>query len=552
MHQPKHVLAGFVFILLLASCHNFYKASTINSSGNATHSIDSLQLLNRYFILRSGGQAYHMKGLQLSQDRKTLRAILDTLPPQHQMYLTKSRKGKMQYKKSNPEDLAVLSEVHLYAPVVQASVGETLILPLEQVQKIEVIEHDKKRTTNSYVIGAIGTTLGAFAVAAIIVAATKSSCPFVSANDGTGFTLQGEIYGGAIYPQMARHDYLPLKMAPLPDGSLQLKISNELKEIQYTDFANLLVVKHDPAVRILTNESGALYSIRSPQSPVSALLNNRKDVRPSLLQEGDNAITYMDDTTTADASNRIDMVYKKVPGAANAKLVLTLKNSYFLDQLYGELAYGFGRKYPKYIQKQAKKPVKDLVQWTKEQQIPLVVSVQTDKGWKQLTELTTIGPLANRSVVVPVDMAGICGDSVNIRVAGGFMFWELDYAGLDFSNEDAYTFESLSPASAIDETGKDVLAVLQEEDGRYLVQPRIGNVATLVYKPAAPQEAAKRYTFILQTKGYYQHIRNFSHRPNVAFLKQFKNPNAFPQYGKKRYRQVEQETLRLMAATPKQ
>lgn len=552
MHQPKHYMAGVILLLVLVSCKSFYKASTINASRNTTSSIDSLQSLNRYFILRSGGQAYYMNGLQLSQDRRTLTASLDTLPSQHQMYLTKSRNGKMQYKKSNPEDLAVLSEVHLYAPVVKASVRETITLPLDQVQKIEVIEHDKKRTTNSYVIGAIGATLGAFAVALIIVAATKTSCPFVSANDGTGFTLQGEIYGGAIYPQMARHDYLPLKMAPMPNGSLQLKISNELKEVQYTDFANLLVVKHDPAVRILTNESGELYSIRSSQSPVSALLNNRRDVRPSLLQEGDNAITYMDDTTMADASNRIDMVFTKEPGPSKAKLVLTLKNSYWLDQLYGELAHGFGRKFPKYMKKQSKRPVKELVQWTRNQQIPLVVSVQTDKGWKQLTELTTIGPLANRSVVVPVDMAGIRGDSVNIRVAGGFMFWELDYAGLDFSNEDAYTLERLLPASAIDETGKDVLAVLQEEDGRYLEQPQIGNVATLAYKPAAPQETTKRYTYILHTKGYYQHIRNFTHRPNVSFLKQFKNANAFPMYGKKRFRQVEQESLRMMAATPKQ
>jgi hypothetical protein len=539
-------------LLVLVSCKSFYKASTINPSANKTQSIDSLQALNRYFILRSSGQAYFMNGLQLSQDRRTLTATLDTLPPQHQMYLTKSRNGNMHYKKSNPQDLAVLSEVHLYAPAVKASMGETIMLPLDQVQKIEVIEHDKKRTTNSYVIGAIGATLGAFAVAMIIVAATKSSCPFVSANDGTGFTLQGEIYGGAIYPQMARHDYLPLKMAPLQDGSLQLKISNELKEVQYTDFANLLVIKHEPSVRILTNESGELYGVRSPQSPVSALLNNRRDVRPSLLQEGDHAITYMDDTTTLDASNNINLVFTKERGASKAKLVLTLKNSYWLDQLYGELAYGFGRQYPKYMKKQSKKPVKELVQWTKEQQIPLVVSVQTAKGWEKLTELTTVGPLANRSIVVPVDMTGIRSDSVNIRVVGGFMFWELDYAGLDFSSGDAYTVECLSPASATDETGKDVLEVLQKEDGQYLEQPLIGNVATLVYKPDAPQEATKRYTYILHTKGYYQHLRNFTHRPNVSFLKQFKNPNAFPQYGKQRYRQVEQESLRMMAATPKQ
>lgn len=58
---------------------------------------------------------------------------------------------------------------------------------------------------------------------------TAISRPFVSANNGNGLILQGEIYGGAIYPQLARIDYLPLQMAPLSDGTLQVRISNDLK-----------------------------------------------------------------------------------------------------------------------------------------------------------------------------------------------------------------------------------------------------------------------------------------------------------------------------------
>ena len=121
--------------------------------------------------------------------------------------------------------MQVLSEVHFYIHPDNTAVLGQYTLALDKVKLIEVIEKDKARTTSSYVIGAIGYTLGAVAVVAIIIAATKSSCPFVSAYDGDNFWLQGEIYGGAIYPQLARHDYLPLKMPPLKDGSLQVKLA---------------------------------------------------------------------------------------------------------------------------------------------------------------------------------------------------------------------------------------------------------------------------------------------------------------------------------------
>jgi hypothetical protein len=128
------------------------------------------------------------------------------------------------------------------------------------------------------------------------------------------------------------------------------------------------------------------------------------------------------------------------------------------------------------------------------------------------------------------------------------MFWEIDYAGLDFSADNKFSIEKLSPVTATDETGKDVLPSLQKEDGLYLEQPHIGNAATISYKSAPVVDPSKTQTFILHTKGWYQHIRNFTNGPNVAFLKQFVKPNAFPVYGKELYKQIQRENLRFMAA----
>ncbi len=540
-------LLGFC-ALFFWGCHNYYKTVNGRTGSYASATVDSLNKQARAFILRAGSEAFYMRNPVLNADRTAVSFTADTLPLDHRLHLKLGHRGNLQYKIGDLNEVYVLNEVHLYTPAMPAvKAGELFSLPLDKVEKIEVIEKDKGRTTGSYVIGAVGYTLGAFAVLTIIIAATKSSCPFVSAYDGKDFALQGEIYGGAIYPQLARHDYLPLKMAPATDGTLQLKITNELKEKQYTDFADLWVIEHDTATKILADENGNLYSLASAQAPVAAVLNNHRNVLPALLKEDDNAVAYMDDTTTADASNNMMLKFKRKPNAAKAKLVLTLKNAYWLDLLYGELAKGFGSYYETYLKGQSKKPKEALQKWIDEQQLPLTVSLHTKEGWKKITALATIGPLANRSVVVPIDLADI-GNDVEVSLSSGFLFWEIDYAGLDFSDDEAFAVKKLSPLSATDETGKDVLPLLKKEDGLSLEQPQIGNATTISYQTPPLTDATKTQTFILHTKGWYQHVRNFTNSPNAAFLKQFLMPNAFPVYGKELYKQIQMESLRLMAA----
>ena len=537
-------LITLAVLFFFSGCHNYYKATPATATAAAA---DSLKLQNRYFVLRNGSQSYYMNNIVLSEDKKTLSCNLEMLPINHQFHLVKGRRGKMEYRKNDPNDLTVLNEVHFYTnPDKNAAIGN-YTLQLDKVEKIEVIEKDKGRTTGSYIIGAVGYTVGALAVVAIIVAALKTSCPFVSAYDGNNFLLQGEIYGGAIYPQLVRHDYLPLKMAPLSDGSLQIKISNELHEKQFTDIAELWVITHNKNCKVLADESGSLFTVGAPQIPSFASLNNKTTVTESLVKAGDNNLLYMDDTSTINAGNEVVMNFNNPAHAKKAKLVLSLKNSYFLDLLYGELAKGFGRYYATYIKKQQKKPVANLLQWIKEQNIPLQVDVKTKNGWKKITAITTIGPLATRNVVVPIELQDAGEPITTIKLSSGFMFWEIDYAAIDYTEETAYTIEKITPSAGTDELGKNILPALQKEDAIYLAQPQIGNVATLTYNNKALNDDSKTRTYILHSKGYYQHIRDFKTKPDIAFLNQFKLPNAFPLFGLRLYKKMTAENMKYLA-----
>lgn len=546
LKQFKNVFAGFFIITALSCCHNFYKATKANTTAVAqtSASISQLKQQNRFFILRSGTKAYYMKTLSLSDDQKTLSTTLDSLPPDHKLYLKYGRKGKMLYKKNTDE--AVLTEVHLFISKDSTLQTGNYSLALDKVQKIEVVEKDKQRTTGSYIIGAIGYTIGAIAVAAIIVAATKSSCPFVSAYTDNEFALQGEIYGGAIYPQLTRDDYMPLRMQPAANGTLQVKISNELQERQYTDFADLLIVTHDKNSKVLSDEKGNLYEIKQPQLPVKAWTTNNADALAPLLQANDNRLLHFDDTLATDAGNYVITKFAKPVNVQKAKLVLSIKNSYWLDYLYGEMAKGFGSYYNTYIKKQHKTPVEKLLKWTKDQKLPLEISIKTKDGWQKVTDLTTIGPLATREVVVPIDLSAINNETVEIKLSSGFMFWEIDYAAIDYSADKNFEVERVSPSVATDEAGKNVLLLLQKRDGIYLEQPVPGNMVTLQYK-CKPQAANTSRSYILNTRGYYEHVRDFKGAPNISFLNQFKQPNAFPVFSLQLYKKFRTTSMQSLA-----
>lgn len=542
------VFLGYVLMLFIYSCKSYYKVinKPLSIENTSSQEVAKMPLQYRYFILRNGGMAYHMEDMQLSEDKKSITCKLELVPPSHQLYLINSSNRNRSYSKGGDlKQEGVLNEVHLYLKPGDSLNYGNYVLDLNKVDKIEIIEKDQGRTISNHLIVGIGVTLGVFLLVGIIAIATKSSCPFVSAYDGKDFTLQGEIYGGAIYPQLARHDYLALRMNPLDDGTLQIKITNELKERQYTDLAELWVVTHDNNSKVFADESGNLYSIAAPQQAIKVLLNNTRDLTEALVAADDNKIIYMDDTATVHAANEVYIKFNKPSHASKGKLMLTLKNSYFLDLLYGRLAEGFGNYYATYIKDQGKKPATELLKWVSEQQIPLTVSVKTTNGWKKITEITTVGPLSNRNMVVPIDLEDEAFFT-EIKLSAGFMFWEIDQAAIDYGVDANFSVQKCKPITAVDEVGKNVTDLLLTADARYLEQPQIGNCATIAFKPSETKiKKGLSRSYFLHAKGYYEHIRNFNNRPDIEFLQQFKNPGAFPSFGLEVYKKMSKDQLSL-------
>ena len=149
------MMAAFCTMLTLTACQTYYKTIQIPAVSNIEKVtvVDSLKQQARYFILQSGNQAFNMKDIGLAADQKTFDCTLDTIPYYHQLHLANGHKEKMKYKKDEPISSTVLNEVHFYIQPDGTTMLGQYQLPLDKIQKIEVIKKDEKRTANSHVIG---------------------------------------------------------------------------------------------------------------------------------------------------------------------------------------------------------------------------------------------------------------------------------------------------------------------------------------------------------------------------------------------------------------
>ncbi len=545
----KQSVYWLIFMLLFGmSCSHFYTPIKANTATleNTRIAVTS-KAPNKYFILRQGGNSYAIKNITVDNIAMALTGTLSQVAESHLQYVNAIGR-KYKYKKSGKsgKEIDVLNEVHIYSKSTAAiDTTKAFSLPLAQIEKIEVIEHDAGRTTTSYILGGIGITLGVLAVATIIVALTKSSCPFVSVYDGEQYAVQGELFGGAVNHKLERTDYLPLKIQPV-NGEYQLRISNELKERQYTNFAYLIVIEHNSNSQVGIGTDGMVYRLSKPVSPDIALLNNSLDVSKKIGLV-DNVSCNFDDTLSASPINELTLSFKNTGAVKKAKLVLQLKNAYWFDYLYGEFTRNFGNNYAAFQQKQIEQPAEKMIQWTRDQQIPLSIAVSTVSGWKEILKLNTIGPLTNRQVVIPVEMNSSSNEPIRIKLSTGFMFWELDYAAMDFSPDEPITTTTLFPYYAKDENGNDVLNQLTGNDEKYLTQLETGNYATIKYKFDKPFIPGKSYDVVLATRGYYEPIREYSGKPNTAFLKKFREPGAMAAFSKDKYQSIKrnQSTIAL-------
>lgn len=525
-----------IFGFLMSVGCNYYKPIPKSVSASPETKASQLDSLNqKTFIVHSNQGIFLMRNMNLNKEEKEIAATLDEVPPNHKTYINDVDR-KFKYSKSAPD---VLQEVHLYADLDQsAEVGTEVVIPISDISKIELIERDKGRSDGNTVLVVFGITIGTLAVLATIVALTKSSCPFVSVYDGENYALQGETFGGAIYPSLAREDFVPLPAAAI-GNEVKVQISNELKERQYTDMADLILVHHQPGDQITVSPNGQLHLVKHNIKPSSAILNGKSDMLDQVTVT-DNYPCSFNDLSHPSSVNELVLKFDNPGEGKRLSLQVDMKNSMWLDFLMADFTSHFGSRYVSWTEEQKKRPAQELIAWQEKQNMPLTIAVKTKDGWKLVEKVKTIGPLMNREVAISIEDFDLGNAPIEISLTTGFMFWEIDRVSLTEVGAVAdNSIQIIKPSLAIDENDQDILSPILDKDGLYLEQHQVGNRAYLTYQVDDFSEE-KAYSAFLFTKGYYEPIREYEGPADRKFLTKFLEPGAFPDFSRNKYQEVTQ------------
>jgi hypothetical protein len=165
------VLLLMIFLITTStSCYQkFYKVS--DNSGTGTIDSSLLAKPDKYYILRSGNNAFTMNDIIFNDDNKSLACTLDEPVNIHTVYLNANPKKSLKYKASKGQDV-VLNEVHIYIPSDSSlRAGNKYNLDFNKIAKVEIIEKDKEKTSSSTVWSTVGIAAGTAAIIWLIIAA---------------------------------------------------------------------------------------------------------------------------------------------------------------------------------------------------------------------------------------------------------------------------------------------------------------------------------------------------------------------------------------------
>jgi hypothetical protein len=522
-------LAGVVLIFLvnfISGCF-YYKVSTTYQP--PAQEMTRLSDLGKKFVIHDGMNHYFVRAVTFHEDSLVLELgspyyragddISPVSPDEVKRY--KKKKG----------DARLLNEVHLYIKQKSEISETTWGVPLSAIERLDTYNHSSGHTTGYSILFGIAMIpvayVGIMLIALLILLMTGSSCPFIYTWNGETYEFAGEIYSGAVYPPLERHDYLLLPGLVEEDGMYKLKIANQLEEIQHTNLLELMVFDHAPGQEVLVDKYGAGHLLAPALAPVSAHSLLGENLLP--LIEKDDDLVYLGSDPSKDPPllDGVELSYKLPRGTRSIDLVISAKNSYWLDYVYQNFREMLGASYKMWMKKQKDGDPEQMTDWSLSQNIPLSVYLYLDGEWVFQDYYHTVGPMAFKKDVLTIDLSGMDAEVLRIKLQAGSYFWEIDYVGACPAQKLPEPPKILQLSSAVDEKGNNVAGNLLKDDALYYVQPEIGNEAELLF-PARDLKGER--TFILHSKGYYDIVQDPKGAPKIKALKDIRKTGNFNRF----------------------
>jgi len=516
---PRPVFNGMV-LFLAAAMLNLSLGCTNNTrytrwAGDDMETEKTVRDPSNIFLLHGNSEILNIVPMSI-RDSLVMASVTGTVEYGNGYYIVTSRAGVTRQVKT-PD----LKAVDLYVNGYNKINDKEISFKLGDVKRIDytVSEIDIGATISA----GFGLVAGAFVLLIFVLAIAKGqSCPFIYTYEDGQYKFIGEIYSGATYPSLERHDYLALGDLESTDGQYRIKIANKVKEIQHTNLAELVVVDHPRDTKVVMDKNGTCQTLGSIQNPVKAVNLRGKDVSLELSKQ--DTLSYSGEGAPDQQAEKdgVVLTFERPAGAENAKLLIKAKNNLWIDYTFKRFHELFGSYYHKWEERQLKVPGDSISSWMAAQGVYLQVSLKKNGIWERVDQFNLPGPMAYREDVLALDISGAAPGPLEVKLEAGTLFWELDYAGIDFSSNTEVKTTVVTLSQATTNQGTDVASLLTADDDKYYSQPEIGDEAVLTF--AAPAAAGMSRSVFLHSKGHYQILQDPKGRPDRKYLEAFLQP----------------------------
>ncbi len=359
-------------------------------------------------------------------------------------------------------------------------------------------------------LATLGVIVAVIGVAALIVAATKQSCPFIYAFDGQQYVFDAEPLGGAICPGLGRTDISRLDYVKLVDGKYRLLVQNEVPETQYIDRMRLLLVDHPPETAAYPDLQGKFYTFKHVQEARSA--TDEKGMSLMKFLRASDKVAWQ--THLASASREVDgptrheltLTLPKPLGAHRAWLITNIGTSLWGSNMIRKTTEYRGSSAETWLSSitPGSQSFIEMNQFLeREEMYHLKAWMKEGASWTQATTILGQGPLISEDRVYPLDVSEVIGDSLVLRFNPPKGFWTFDYIGVSYDEPSIMNPVRIGANFAEDQRGSSLLGSLSTVDSTYYAMPEVGDWARVNFSAAPPKEGLVRSVY-LETSGYYK------------------------------------------------
>lgn len=342
-----------------------------------------------------------------------------------------------------------------------------------------------------------------------VIAALKESCPFIYSYDGTNYIFDAEPYGGATCPGLQRTEWVKLENLKEVDGFYRIRLTNEVDETQYTDELKLVVFDHQPGATIAPEENGVIHTFSSPQPPTRAVDGRGRDILRYVAktdwiswQTGRDDLA---DITGPTTKGELLFEFAMPAEAGSVKILFNGCNTLWGSQmvkryleLYGENVSNYyaainGRGWAYEL----------LNNWNLNEELyKLQIRIETKNGWETRGAFVGGGPFISENKAYVVDLTGVEGDVLRIRLTPPAMFWAINSIAVNYEDDQQVSAQDLEAIEAMDASGTDIRAALNKTDQVYYAMPKNGDRAELTFKAPVLKPGRER-TVMAKVSGYY-------------------------------------------------